>query len=698
MGSVVVRIKTRIAIYGNTSLNTDKCPYSIVFHAEKPRLLGRFLHTHRLGRSENKQKPTPQKESFPAFSGIVSCHDLKLYKNQDQIWSLCQVINDEVTGALPTWAAYNSLISSKTDPTTCQGLPLYPSSPTDWSSLYTSLKIVQGISIAVTGSKRTIVTLDLQLYSKCIQLREDKEILDNYIFRLGELHIVFAMLKVLGKFIENSGIDRLFTESGIYGETTIKQILQGKHMKRGVEAHAVMHLALTRILYMEWFAENQLQFSTAVGDFKEKLTTFAETSYNDPDEYKILHEDLMEKIELQGIIPNLESFRNSFQNQGRFYSNYMKMFESLLLFIRSSRQGLWRLHLASLNEFTKYFFAHDQINYARLSPVYVASMLQLEQEDPDTWKYLEENFSINKTGIPFASIGTDHALEQDNRRMKVSGGLIGLTQNSTALNRFCLIAPVLNSLSEQFYSTYSVNNDQREQHYQLTGSYLPRLIGNTKKLLTTMDNFDVSFVHDDELVNVVSNAVLSDLAKEEVLNHEAIGEDLYHNFIEKRFHGDVSVWMPLHRRNLKTFKSELTKTIRSSVDGKIVQLKEEKSLLSRFLITSRKRPEIDLELCLGNFEFTVVPKALFTCDGEPLPCTDKAKVLHQIEESIVQNEEMEVAEDINPNQHKVIIIDGTAVVNQLNKHSMVKTCKVSDHFIFKLILLLLFISMKAISM
>ena len=37
--------------------------------------------------------------------------------------------------------------------------------------------------------------------------------------------------------MEESGIDRLFIESGIYGPTTMAQIIGGKHMKRGVEAH-----------------------------------------------------------------------------------------------------------------------------------------------------------------------------------------------------------------------------------------------------------------------------------------------------------------------------------------------------------------------------------------------------------------------------------------------------------------------------
>ena len=45
--------------------------------------------------------------------------------------------------------------------------------------------------------------------------------------------------------------------------------------------------------------------------------------------------------------------------------------------------------------------------------------------------------------------------------------------------------------------------------------------------------------------------------------------------------------------------------MKKEVDGRVVQLREERSLLSRFLITSRKRLELDLEHCLGNFEFTV---------------------------------------------------------------------------------------------
>ena len=72
----------------------------------------------------------------------------------------------------PTWSGWNSLIVDKPEQTTCQNLPFFPGLPTDWSNLYTALKLVQGINVSVSDHAKTIVSLDLQLYAKCMQLRE----------------------------------------------------------------------------------------------------------------------------------------------------------------------------------------------------------------------------------------------------------------------------------------------------------------------------------------------------------------------------------------------------------------------------------------------------------------------------------------------------------------------------------------------
>ena len=56
------------------------------------------------------------------------------------------------------------------------------------------------------------------------------------------------MVKVISKYIEESGMDRIFVESGIYGENTLKKVLSGKHIKRSGEAHRTLYLNLLQTL------------------------------------------------------------------------------------------------------------------------------------------------------------------------------------------------------------------------------------------------------------------------------------------------------------------------------------------------------------------------------------------------------------------------------------------------------------------
>ena len=59
---------------------------------------------------------------------------------------------------------------------------------------------------------------------------------------MGELYVVFTVLIVLGKIINNSDLDLNFEEAGIYGPSTLRQIKEGKHLYRSLEAHFVLYL------------------------------------------------------------------------------------------------------------------------------------------------------------------------------------------------------------------------------------------------------------------------------------------------------------------------------------------------------------------------------------------------------------------------------------------------------------------------
>ena len=93
-------------------------------------------------------------------------------------------------------------------------------------------------------------------------------------------------------------------------------------------------------------------------------------------------------------------FDESIENQSLYLINFMRMFEYLLLFEGSTWECLWKEHLASLNEFIKYFFALDLQNYARYSPVYLSQMYDLQSKDPKTWNFIWMGFvSWQKLGF-----------------------------------------------------------------------------------------------------------------------------------------------------------------------------------------------------------------------------------------------------------------------------------------------------------
>ena len=128
-------------------------------------------------------KPIPPNQRHPSF--VPDMKDVDLYRKWDSIWFLTKSLKKEGTeNNTPTWAAYNSLITKALPVTIFCGLPLYPAPPTDWTSLYAALQICQNISTITYPAGKTIISLDLQLYSKALQLQSRNEVNCNFVFRI----------------------------------------------------------------------------------------------------------------------------------------------------------------------------------------------------------------------------------------------------------------------------------------------------------------------------------------------------------------------------------------------------------------------------------------------------------------------------------------------------------------------------------
>ena len=99
--------------------------------------------------------------------------------------------------SIPTWSAYNSLISDAMPLAHTGTPPLIPAPAHEWSTLLTVLKQTQWINTVLVGINiNTVVNFDMDLYKPGKQLEKYCEDLQvQFILQLGELHAVMAMLR-----------------------------------------------------------------------------------------------------------------------------------------------------------------------------------------------------------------------------------------------------------------------------------------------------------------------------------------------------------------------------------------------------------------------------------------------------------------------------------------------------------------------
>lgn len=111
------------------------------------------------------------------------------------------------------------------------------------------------------------------------------------------------------------------------------------------------------------------------------------------------HVIMVNAINSLNVLEKMSTFEAANANNTMFkvMRHYMRMVMEMLAFIRAVPTADWSLHLTTLEMFTKYFFAHDRINYARMIPVYLAEMSFLKESDPEIYEeFIQGKWVVNK--------------------------------------------------------------------------------------------------------------------------------------------------------------------------------------------------------------------------------------------------------------------------------------------------------------
>ena len=350
----------------------------------------------------------------------------------------------------------------------------------------------------------------------------------------------------------------------------------------------------------------------------------------------------------------------------------MDMVFSLMTFIRAVRSANWELRMSALEDFTKYFFAMDLRNYSAFCAWHVAEMKVLRENDHDTWLELGKGkWAPNKSDIPFCSLGADEALEQENRRMKVQGGIVGITQNTQALNKFFLTSPELAKICSNGLAPRMMRKS--EVHHDVSKAATTRYWKNVASMVECLQNFMNPITYEgNDLVNLVTMTVAPADVARDVCDMPELGLAQYQKFVRQRIiDKTVNFWDTVSQNKLKLCKT-MAKKVKIKTKETVVELKEDRKLFSRLVVLCRSRPEINLKECIGKYELSAVPRSMFGSDGTMNLVQTKSKLMHHLEDivskevlaKVTDEQSQDPVESPQP-AFSVAVVDGMAEIHTL---------------------------------
>ena len=162
----------------------------------------------------------------------------------------------------------------------------------------------------------------------------------------------------------------------------MKQILEGNHVKRAEAAHLVTLQCLFN-LYQEAFLNQE------VGQCKEHLMQLAKQLEEgclsgEKREMAEIHKGMVDTVESMDIMKRMAEFDRQYTKNPmiKVFWQYMCMILEMMMFIRAVHTANLSLHLQALKIFTKYFFVHHRLNYARMILYCVPQSVKTKETNP----------------------------------------------------------------------------------------------------------------------------------------------------------------------------------------------------------------------------------------------------------------------------------------------------------------------------
>lgn len=573
-----------------------------------------------------KKNPSPPKSNI-TYESLPSLPLADEYEWLQKV-SLTQEVGDEVN---ITWSAHHAEKKRglEFEVSITSLLPLLRDEAHSVATVRHCMDKVKDAISHLSPNQVPVMTADQPIYALAKQVQwhwPDLYGEARFVVMFGGLHIEMDAFRSLGTLLHSSGWTGALIEAGVASSGTADSFLSASSVTRTRHMHEVTACCLY-MLRKEAY-EYQCAEENEVLDFEKWCEA-----------------------------------RRKESPLFQFWDLVLSMELVVFSLVRSFREANFNLYCQALSALIPFFFANNNINYARWLPIHLKDMVSLEQTHPGVFHEFQlGKFVVHKTHREFSSIAIDQAHEQANAVVKGDGGAIGITEDPSALRRWMVSGPEISQLINQYElasQPKKVNEDIR--HHEQTRQSQKSFTDKVKKLFRAMKDLGNPFQEESkDLLTLDTKIIAHPSAAELVRSHIEKGQAAFKDF----FNGlsdQASFYKPIKKNKTDFFRQHAAV---ASNDKKKQVLKSDCNLFSQLFISCQAR-ECDLPEFFSH-ENQSFPAAL--SDTGSLHTGKKSDLAGILENTIV-------LPDSQP-ECDVIIIDGAALSHSLSP----KTSKTFEEY------------------
>lgn len=445
------------------------------------------------------------------------------------------------------------------------------------------------------GQRETVITCDQAIYdiAKALVTKESTKY-PHIILRLGGFHIAENVLKAIGHFMVESGLEILLSDSGLCGPGTAKKVLDGKDYYQMLSYHSAVADAM---LIAQWKAFELQMDNTPIQDVLKQLSSLLpqikDVGLSHEDEHTPPNEEMEQCRDLlQEVRSEWKNFQVRSGATAKLWIMYFQMVLILRRYIQAERSGHWHGHLLEVRRMLPYLISAGHRKYASCVPIYLKEMEELPNKYPRVYEaFLKGNFTVHHIAGFHNGVWTDMAIEQSYNKEGKTTLFKGIVQNQRTRDKYIKTVPYLASVSQcakKMANMLSTCKTKKKDDNESCKNVLEEIE------LRAMNPFSMD--DKDSLVNIVTGRVLPE---QTLLQARELGEAAIERTKEKSC--DV-IEIP----KIMTFK-EKGKTSKSQAS---VQIHDVENKAIRAMCFARSsQPHNERETF--KYEWTPYPLSLF---------------------------------------------------------------------------------------